>query len=311
MTTVIALGGNALLRRGETFSVAAQRRNIRGAVSAIAPLAADGLVITHGNGPQVGWLALHQPDGGGGSTPLDVLDAETEGMIGYLIAQEMHNALPAGPACATLLTQIEVDAADPAFDAPQKPVGPLYDEEAAAALSHRHGWRFGPVEGGLRRLVPSPSPVRIVELPVIAELVARGFAVVCAGGGGIPVVRAADGRIEGIEAVIDKDRASALLAIGLGADRLVILTDVDAVYDGWDGPSPRAIRCISPAALRARRFAPGSMAPKAEAAAAFAECTGRPAVIGALADASAVLQGRAGTAVIRDAGDTEYGCGDG
>ena len=307
MTTVVALGGNALLRRGEEQSIAAQRRNVRAAVEAIAPLAGSGgLVVTHGNGPQVGWLAVQQRDAGGGAPPLDVLDAETEGMIGYLIMQELRNALPAGGQCVTLLTQTVVSPDDPAFAAPDKPIGPVYPRERAVELARTNGWSFASAGGGWRRVVPSPRPVGIVELPVIARLASEGVAVVCAGGGGIPVARAPDGRIEGVEAVVDKDRASALIACGIGADRLVILTDVDAVYEDWGGPRQRAIRRITPVALRTYDFARGSMAPKAEAAADFAERTGGMASIGALSEAADVIAGRAGTTVVRDPSATSY-----
>lgn len=312
MTTVVALGGNALLRRGEEQTIAAQRRNVRAAVEAIAPLAdSGGLVVTHGNGPQVGWLALQQRDAGGSAPPLDVLDAETEGMIGYLIMQELLNALPAGRHCVTLLTQTVVAADDRAFAAPDKPIGPVYPRERADGLARDYGWSLAEVAGGWRRVVPSPRPVGIVELPVISRLVSEAITVVCAGGGGIPVVRGPGGRIEGVEAVVDKDRASALIACGIGANRLVILTDVDAVYEDWGGPRQRAISRISPAALRAYDFARGSMAPKAEAAADFAERSGGTAHIGALADAADVIAGRAGTEIRGDAGATSYRARDG
>jgi carbamate kinase len=307
VTTVIALGGNALLRRGEEQTIAVQRRNVRAAVEAIAPLAGvGGLIVTHGNGPQVGWLAAERHDASGGAPPLDVLDAETEGMIGYLIMQELLNALPAGGHCVTLLTQTEVAPDDPAFERPDKPIGPVYTRDRAEELARSKGWSVAAAGGGWRRVVASPRPVGIVELPVIARLVAAGVAVVCAGGGGIPVVRGPDGRIGGVEAVVDKDRASTLIGCGVGADRLVILTDVDAIYEGWGGARPRAISRISPEALRAYEFARGSMAPKAQAAAEFSARTGGTAHIGALGAAADVIAGRAGTTVVRDAGATVY-----
>jgi carbamate kinase len=300
MRIVTALGGNALLRRGEPLSADRQRRNVGIAAAALAPLAGQHqLVITHGNGPQVGLLAL-QGEGGqaGEGYPLDVLDAETEGMIGYLIEQELVNRLPPERRCATLLTQIEVSPLDPAFQHPSKPIGPLYAEAEAHALAAQRGWAIAPDGPAFRRVVPSPEPRRILEQEIIAWLVGQGVVVICAGGGGIPVVRRADGGLIGVEAVIDKDLASALLAVGLRADRLLLLTDVSAVHSGWGGPEPRPIRRIAVAEWRRQRFAPGSMAPKVEAACRFVEQTGGRAGIGALGDAAAILRGEAGTLVV-------------
>ena len=299
MILVVALGGNALLRRGEATSDAAQRANIDRAARALAPLARDHrLVITHGNGPQVGLLALREiaaarGDAGSG---LDVLGAETQGMIGYLIEEAMREVLP-GLEVATLLTQVEVDRADPAFAAPTKPIGPVYDETTARRLATERGWQIAPDGAGYRRVVPSPEPQRILELPAIRALIAARFTVVCAGGGGIPVVLADTGAVEGVEAVIDKDLASALLATQIGADRLLLLTDVDAVYDDWDTPHARRISRATVAEMRARTFAPGSMAPKVEAACRFA-AAGGIAAIGALNDAGAILEGAAGTTIV-------------
>lgn len=295
MLLVVALGGNALLRRGDEASDATQRANVGRAARALAPIARDHtLVITHGNGPQVGLLALREREAGAASG-LDVLGAETQGMIGYLIEEAMREVLP-GLEVATLLTQVQVDRHDPAFLAPTKPIGPVYEEATARRLAAERGWRIAPDGRGFRRVVASPEPLRILELPAIRALLAARFVVVCAGGGGIPVTLDAAGAIEGVEAVIDKDLASALLASQLGAERLLLLTDVDAVYDGWDTPEARPIRRATVAEMRARTFAAGSMAPKVEAACRFAE-TGGIASIGALEDARAILEGAAGTTV--------------
>jgi carbamate kinase len=296
---VAALGGNALVRRGEPLDVARQRLRLREVAAALAALArSSDLVVTHGNGPQVGLLALQaEAAGEGAGTPLDVLGAESEGMIGYLIEQELGNALPEREV-ATLLTQVEVDPADPAFAAPSKPIGPIYGEARARDLAARRGWRIGADGTGFRRLVPSPEPLRIRELRTIALLVERGVLVVCAGGGGIPVVRTPAGALRGVEAVVDKDLSAALLAEGLAADALLLLTDVPAVFEDW----PRVqhpIRCAAPAALRERRFERGSMGPKVEAACRFVERTGGTAAIGALEEAERVLAGDAGTRVTR------------
>ena len=302
MRIVIALGGNALLRRSEPPTAANQRRNVRIAAEALAPIARrHDLVISHGNGPQVGLLALQgaacKPDE---TYPLDILDAETEGMIGYLIEQELGNLLP-DRRCATLLTQIEVDPNDPAFGHPDKPIGPVYSEIEALRLAQERGWSVARDGAHFRRVVPSPAPNRIFELSVIELLVSQGVIVICAGGGGIPAVRREDGSLIGVEAVIDKDLASALLARELKADALLMLTDVDAVYRDWGTPSARAIRRITPQALRELDFAPGSMGPKVRAACEFVEQTGGMAGIGQLSDALAILDGKAGTVIARDA----------
>jgi len=298
MRVVIALGGNAIARRGEALDAASQRRRVRGAASALAAVARDReTVVTHGNGPQVGLLALQAratPDVA--PHPLDVLDAETEGMIGYLVEQELAAVLPARNV-ATLLTRVEVDPEDPAFAAPTKPIGPVHPEGEARDLAARFGWRIAPEGDGFRRVVPSPEPVRILELTTIELLVDAGVLVVCAGGGGIPVARAPDGTLRGVEAVIDKDRTAALLAVELRADALLLLTDVDAVYEDWP-ERRRPVRNATPEALRKLALHPGSMGPKAEAACRFAERTGRPSAIGALEQAREILEGRAGTRVV-------------
>lgn len=308
MRVVIALGGNALLHRGESLTAENQRRNVQIATAAMAPIAGEHeVVISHGNGPQVGLLALQgatgQPDA---AYPLDILDAETEGMIGYLIEQELANHLPAERRVATLLTQIEVDPADPAFDNPTKPIGAVYPETEARRLAADRGWHVGRDGAHFRRLVPSPRPRRILELDVIEMLVNQGVIVICAGGGGIPVVCRRDGSLAGVEAVIDKDLASSLLARELKADVLLMLTDVDAVHAHWQAPGARRMRRLGPQAMLEYSFAPGSMGPKAEAACEFVEQTGGTAGIGRLADARAILAGEAGTLVTRDAAETTW-----
>jgi carbamate kinase len=306
MRIVVALGGNALLRRGEPLTAENQRRQVRVAATALAPIARDhALVISHGNGPQVGLLALQSASYRiEEAYPLDVLDAETEGMIGYLIEQELANVLPRDRRFATLLTQIEVDPKDPAFRQPSKPIGPVYEAAQARELARLRGWTMAPEDARYRRVVPSPRPKRIFELSVIDLLIGQGVIVICAGGGGIPTVRRADGSLVGVEAVIDKDLASALLARELGAGALLMLTDVPAVYDRWGSAAPRPIRRISPRALGERRFAPGSMGPKVEAAVEFVETTGGLAAIGRLEDVPAILRGEAGTSVSQDAETT-------
>lgn len=305
MLVVIALGGNALLRRGEAPTAENQRANVRRAAAAIAAVVEAGhrVVICHGNGPQVGLLALqgaaYRPDE---AYPLDVLGAETEGMIGYLIEQELENALPRGPRVATLLTQVEVDPRDAAFLAPSKPIGPVYPKAEAEALADRRGWIVAPDGDGFRRVVASPRPLAIPDLGIIRLLVEQGVIVICGGGGGIPVVRRDDGGLVGVEAVIDKDRVGGLLAQGLAADAYLMLTDVDAVYRDWGTPRQRPIAQASPDALDGADFPAGSMGPKVEAACAFAAATGGLAGIGALDDALAILEGRAGTRVVAEAG---------
>ena len=268
MRLVIALGGNALLRRGEALSAENQRQNIGIAAASLAPIAQQHeLVITHGNGPQVGLLALQDAAGQQDTHyPLDVLDAESEGMIGYLIEQELNNLLPAECRCATLLTQTEVDPSDAAFQHPTKPIGPMYTAAEAQRIANTMKWTVAADGKGFRRVVPSPRPQGILELAVIRLLVEQQVTVICAGGGGIPVIRCADGRMVGIEAVIDKDAASALLARELEADAFVMLTDVDAVYRDWGEPNARPLRQISAADVASYEFAAGSMAPKVAAA---------------------------------------------
>ncbi len=297
---VVALGGNALLRRGEPVSASTQRDNIRRAATALARLMVEGhqLVVTHGNGPQVGLLALQGEAAGQSGFPLDVLGAETEGMIGYVLQQELDNAHPAPARFATLLTQVEVDPRDAAFGAPDKPVGPVYNEAQARALQQQRGWAVAPDGQAWRRVVASPRPLRILEIEVIRLLVEQGVTVICAGGGGIPVVRRADGTHIGVEAVIDKDHASGLLAAELQADAFLMLTDVPAVFADWGRPDQRALGDVTPQALAAMDFAAGSMGPKVRAACDFVNRTGGLAGIGALDDASDILARRAGTRVV-------------
>jgi carbamate kinase len=298
MRIVIALGGNALLRRGEPLEAEVQRRNLVAAAKAIAPIAQKyETIITHGNGPQVGLLALQAAAYRDVAPyPLDVLGAESEGMIGYLIEQALANELP-GREIATLLTQVEVDAADPAFARPTKPIGPVYGETEARALATRTDWTFVADGGGFRRAAPSPEPKRIREINVIRVLVDAGMLVICAGGGGIPVVTTPGGGLRGVEAVIDKDLSAALLAEQVGADALLLLTDVPAVWRKWPPPQGEPIARTTPAELGGYSFDPGSMGPKVEAACRFAERTGRPAAIGAIEEAEAILEGKAGTVV--------------
>lgn len=298
MRVVVGLGGNALLRRGEPLTHEAQQRNVVRAVGALAEVAREhDLVVTHGNGPQVGLLAiLDQAVPGAGGFPLDVLNAETEGMIGYLLAQELRNELP-GRRIATVLTQVEVDPDDAGFARPTKPVGPVYTRERADELVASRGWRVAPDGDGFRRVVPSPSPVRLLEIDTIRLLVGAGTVVVCAGGGGIPVVFDGWGRAHGVEAVVDKDRAAALLAEELGADALLLLTDVEGVFEGWGTPASRLLTEVGVEDLDRLALAEGSMRPKAEAAAGFARSTGAVAAIGPVHAAAAILEGRAGTRV--------------
>jgi carbamate kinase len=294
---VVALGGNALLRRGEPPTAAAQRGRAAEAMASVAALAREHeVVLTHGNGPQVGLLALQaMAYAAVPPYPLDLLGAETEGMIGYVLEQELQNRLPEQTA-VTVLTQVVVDPDDPAFAAPSKPIGPVYDEDQARRLARELGWTVAPDGDHFRRVVPSPQPLRIVELPAIRLLVEAGALVVCVGGGGIPVTDGG-GSLHGVEAVIDKDLAAELLARSLDADLLLMLTDVEAVMDGWGGAAQRPIRRATPAELRARSWAAGSMGPKVEAACRFVEATGGTAAIGALEDAARIVAGAAGTTV--------------
>ncbi|MDH4178540.1 MAG: carbamate kinase [Thermoleophilia bacterium] len=298
---VVALGGNALLRRGEQLTAENQRHHAAEAMTAVAGLAgAHDVVLTHGNGPQVGLLALQSAAYDDVPPyPLDVLGAESEGMIGYVLEQELANRLP-GRTAVTVLTQVVVDHDDPAFERPTKPIGPVYTEEQARRLERERGWAIARDGDHFRRVVPSPEPRRIVELVAIRMLVEMGAVVVCTGGGGIPVTVNGAGALRGVEAVIDKDLAAELLARSLDADVLLMLTDVPAVFRDWGGPEAAPIGTTTPAELRGLEFAEGSMGPKVAAACRFVERTGGTAAIGALEDAERIVAGAAGTVVTPD-----------
>ncbi len=309
MRVVVALGGNALLRRGEAMTADNQRKNARIAAEALAPLYDNGheVVITHGNGPQVGLLALQgaayehvEP------YPLDVLGAETVGMIGYMIEQELGNLLPYEKPFATILTQVEVDPNDPAFKDPTKPIGPLYTKEEAEKLAREKGWSIREDGDKWRRVVPSPLPKHIFEIRPIKWLLDHDVLVIAAGGGGIPTMYNEEKKLVGVECVIDKDRCSGLLAKEIEADVYVMATDADAVYLDWGTPSQRAIRSASPDALDAYGFASGSMGPKVEAAQNFARQTGKKAVICTLSEVSQAVLGQKGTSITTDAGDISF-----
>ncbi len=301
MRIVVALGGNALLRRGEPLTAEAQRRNVRIAAEALAPLAAQNqLVISHGNGPQVGLLALqgaaYKPDE---AFPLDVLGAQTEGMIGYVIEQELGNLLPFEVPFATMLTMVEVDPADPGFRDPAKFVGPVYAKADADHIAAQKGWVFKQDGDKWRRVVASPLPKRIFEIRPIKWLLDRGTVVICAGGGGIPTMYepGAARKLVGVEAVVDKDACSELLAREVAADLFVMATDAEAVFLDWGTPKQRGIHRAHPDALVSHEFPAGSMGPKVEAACQFARATGHTAAIGALADIEAIVRGEKGTLV--------------
>jgi carbamate kinase len=296
MRIVAALGGNALLRRGEPLEAEIQRANVQQAARAIAELAEENeLVLTHGNGPQVGLLALEADAYHAVKPyPLDVLGAESQGMIGYLIVQALRGEMHAS--VVATLTEVVVDADDPAFAKPTKPIGPVYPEAQARKVAAEHGWEMAPDGTDYRRVVPSPQPREIVELDSIKMLLASGSVVVCAGGGGIPVVREGN-RLRGVEAVIDKDLTAALLAEQLDADQLLILTDVSHVERDWGTAAAAPIERTTPGELRQLNFAAGSMGPKIDAACRFVERTGGEAVIGSLTELQEVAAGRSGTRV--------------
>lgn len=301
MRVVIALGGNALAPANEPHREDIQAERISVAAAAVADIAeAHDVVVTHGNGPQIGMLALQAAAlDGGPAAPLDQLGAESEGLIGYAIERALGEALP-GREIATLLTMVEVDPDDPAFAQPSKPIGPWYGIDEAQRLEAERGWRFVADGDRRRRVVPSPMPRRILELPTIRLLVENGVVVICAGGGGIPVAATGDGVIRGIEAVIDKDRAAALLANALNADALLLLTDVDAVYRDWRTAGAAPIPSLTPESAAALTLDPGSMGPKVEAACAFVGGSGGMAGIGRLEAAGDILAGRSGTIVRQD-----------
>lgn len=299
MRIVVALGGNALLKRGQKPDADVQQRNVAAAVAALAPLASeDELVVTHGNGPQVGILALQSASDPHLTTPypFDVLGAQTQGMIGYWLLQSMQNALPSRQVAA-IINQTLVQAKDPAFENPTKFVGEVYDEREATAVAATRGWTVKQDGAHWRRVVGSPTPLRVVETRLIRLLLESGAVVVCAGGGGVPVIRNEQGRLEGVEAVVDKDLTSAVLAESLDADVLLVLTDVPNVQRDFGTASAEPILRATPAALHREQFPDGSMGPKVAAVCRFVEVTGGVAAIGRLEDAVSILQGQAGTIV--------------
>jgi len=302
MRVVVALGGNALLKRGEPMTAEAQRGNVRTAAPALASVAGrHQLVLSHGNGPQVGLLALQAAAYTEVEAyPLDVLGAQTEGMIGYVLEQELGNLMPVEVPFATILTMVEVDPADPAFKDPTKFVGPVYDKAQADRLAADKGWVFKPDGDRWRRVVPSPEPRRIFEIRPIRWLLDKDVVVICAGGGGVPTMYLPDGdrTLTGVEAVIDKDLATELLAREVGADLFIMATDVDGVYTGWGTPEQRKLDRVTPGELRELPFAAGSMGPKVEAAVRFVEATGNRAAIGGLHEIEAIVDGHAGTQVV-------------
>jgi len=301
-TIVVALGGNALLRRSDPMTAEAQRKNVKIAAKALAPLAeVHNLVIAHGNGPQVGLLALQAAAYKEVEAyPLDVLGAQTQGMIAYMVEQELGNLLPFEKPIATVLTMTEVDADDPAFSDPTKFVGPCYEKDEADRLAAEKGWVVKRDGASWRRVVASPEPKQIFEVGPIRWLLEKGTVVICTGGGGIPTVYLPDGTrtLVGIEAVIDKDLAAQLLARELDADLLVLATDADGVYADWGTPGQRLLREVTPAELGAYEFPAGSMGPKVEAAIRFARATGKRAAIGNLNDIARIVAGEAGTSVV-------------
>lgn len=303
MRVVVALGGNALLRRGEPLTAEAQRQNVHAAAPALAAVATrHQLVLSHGNGPQIGLLALQSASYTETAPyPLDVLGAQTEGMIGYVLEQELGNVMPVEVPFATILTMVQVDPQDRAFSDPTKFVGPVYSKAEAAQLAAPHpDWVFKQDGEHWRRVVPSPQPQRIFELRPIEWLLEKGTVVICAGGGGVPTMYdpAHPRTLVGVEAVVDKDLASELLAEGLHADLFVMLTDVDGVYVGWGTPEQHRLDRTTPAELSEKPFAAGSMGPKVQAAARFVQNTGHRAAIGALTDIEKIVDGAAGTQVV-------------
>lgn len=307
MKIVVALGGNALLRRGQALSASNQLENIKRVAIQLARVAQKHqMVLTHGNGPQVGLLALQSAAYTEVDTyPLDVLGAQTEGMIGYLLEQELANLLPATSTVTTLLTRVEVDPLDPAFEHPTKPIGPIYTQAQAELGVQQKNWAIAPDGKGFRRVVASPPPLRVIGLEPIRWLMERGALVIAAGGGGIPVAATPGSRLlHGVEAVIDKDLCAGLLARELAADCLIIATDVAAVYIDWGLPSQQALGKVTPRALANHSFPAGSMGPKVAAACRFVNETGKRAVIGSLEDIEAMLtegMGSAGTQIYPDA----------
>ena len=308
MRIVVALGGNALLRRGEDMTAENQRRNARRAAATLVPLVDEhDLVITHGNGPQVGLLALQEiAYEDVEEYPLDVLGAETEGMIGYMIEQELGNLLPFEKPLATLLTMVEIDPADPAFGDPTKFIGPVYHHDEAKRIAVEKGWSVKQDGQMWRRVVPSPNPKRIFQMRPIRWLLEKGTVVIAAGGGGIPTMIDDDGNLVGVECVVDKDRCSGLLALELEADILVMATDVESVYLDWGKPHRRGIRAASPGDLDNYDFEAGSMGPKVKAAQDFASASGGKSIICALTDVPAAINGLKGTTISSRADDISF-----
>ncbi len=297
MRIVIALGGNALLRRGEEMTAENQRENIRIAAKVLAPIIEKHeVVISHGNGPQVGLLSLQSAAYKEVEEyPLDILGAQTQGMIGYMIEQELGNHLPVEIPIASILTMVEIDPEDPAFSNPTKPIGPIYDEKEARDLAKLKRWNIKQDGNYWRRVVPSPEPHRIFQLRPIHWLLEKGTVVICAGGGGIPTSYKDNGKLEGVEVVIDKDRASSLLAFELEADLLIMATDTDGVYLDWGSDSEKIISKTTPEEISKYSFDKGSMGPKVEAACSFVERSGQRAVIGSLKDIEKMVSGISGT----------------
>lgn len=299
MRIVIALGGNALLKRGEKPDASTQIANVETAVTALAPLAAQHeIILTHGNGPQVGVLALQSANDPKLSQPypFDTLGAQTQGMIGYWLLQSLQNHLP-GRHVASIVNQTLVLAGDPAFENPTKFIGEVYSKEEADRFAAERGWTMKADGEHFRRVVGSPFPQRVIETRLVRALIHDGAVVICAGGGGVPVVRNAQGKLEGVEAVVDKDLTASVLAEALDADFLMILTDVPAVLVDYGTPEQREINRATPASLRGLGLPAGSMGPKVEAASRFVELTGDTAAIGRLADAEKIVAGTAGTII--------------
>lgn len=296
MRLVIAIGGNALLSRGEPLEAKIQQQHAKSAAISIAQIAQNHeVIIVHGNGPQVGLLALQAANYSEVKPySLDILIAESQGMIGYFLQQEISNCL-ANKKIATLLTQIEVKSDDLALNNPTKPIGPIYNEQSITTIAKKFNWQIKKDGDYFRRVVPSPEPQQIIEIEVIKLLINQNYIVICAGGGGIPIIKTNSGKWKGIEAVIDKDLSAALLAIQLKADALIILSDVNYVEKNWNTAQAEIIQQTTPRQLRKLKFAKGSMAPKIEAVCRFVEYTGNWAAIGALKDSLNILQGSAGT----------------
>ena len=302
MKVVIALGGNALLRRGERADADVQMANVRIAAKAVAEIAKEhNVVLTHGNGPQVGLLAL-QADAYKDVKPypFDVLGAESQGMIGYMVAQCVGNDLP-DRQVVNIITQTEVDPQDPAYRDPRKFVGPVYDKETAEKLAAERGWTIAADGKYFRRVVPSPQPKKIVEIETIRQLVDAGAMVIASGGGGIPVVRDENGKLQGSEAVIDKDMSASIMADELDADALLILTDAPSIALDWGTPDQKEIKEVSPEKLQEYSFAKGSMGPKVEAVCRFANTGKGFGAVGRLEDALDILNGKAGTIIRKNA----------